>query len=76
MDAIEFLEEWPVERRGLLHGAACDTCYSAYDGRKSARGRAQGVCDLGTQGGCDRRRSLGAVLDDRAEDWQCTRTNR
>ncbi|RUX26449.1 DUF982 domain-containing protein [Mesorhizobium sp. M7A.F.Ca.US.011.01.1.1] len=35
MDAIEFLEEWPVERRGLLHGAACDTCYSAYDGRRS-----------------------------------------
>ncbi|WP_258589724.1 DUF982 domain-containing protein [Mesorhizobium sp. AR02] len=26
----------PVERRGLLHAAACDTCYSAYDGRKSA----------------------------------------
>jgi len=35
MDAIEFLEEWPVERRGLLHAAACETCYSAYDGRKS-----------------------------------------
>jgi hypothetical protein len=35
MDAIEFLEEWPIERRGLLHAAACDTCYSAYDGRKS-----------------------------------------
>ncbi|ESY62354.1 MULTISPECIES: DUF982 domain-containing protein [unclassified Mesorhizobium] len=35
MDAIEFLEEWPVERRGLLHAAACDTCYAAYDGRKS-----------------------------------------
>ena len=35
MDAIEFLEEWPVERRGLLHAAASDACYSAYDGRKS-----------------------------------------
>ena len=35
MDAIEFLEEWPVERRGLLHAAACETCCSAYDGRKS-----------------------------------------
>jgi len=35
MDAIEFLEEWPVEKRGLLHAAACETCYSAYDGRKS-----------------------------------------
>ncbi|SFP05173.1 Protein of unknown function [Mesorhizobium sp. NFR06] len=34
MDAIEFLEEWPVERRGLLHAAACEACYSAYDGRK------------------------------------------
>lgn len=35
MDAIEFLEEWPVERRGFLHSAASDACYSAYDGRKS-----------------------------------------
>ena len=35
MDAIEFLEEWPVERRGLLHAAASDACYSAYDGRNS-----------------------------------------
>ncbi len=35
MDAIEFLEEWPVERRGLLHAAASETCWSAYDGRKS-----------------------------------------
>ncbi|WP_292326206.1 DUF982 domain-containing protein [Mesorhizobium sp.] len=35
MDAIEFLEEWPVERRGLPHAAACETCYAAYDGRKS-----------------------------------------
>lgn len=35
MDAIEFLEEWPVERRGLLHAAASETCCSAYDGRKS-----------------------------------------
>ncbi|MGX8012758.1 DUF982 domain-containing protein [Mesorhizobium sp. ORM8.1] len=34
MDAIEFLEEWPVERRGLLHTAACEACYAAYDGRK------------------------------------------
>ncbi|WP_245272811.1 DUF982 domain-containing protein [Mesorhizobium sp. LNHC221B00] len=34
MDAIEFLEEWPVEKRGLLHAAACEACYSAYDGRK------------------------------------------
>jgi hypothetical protein len=35
MDAIEFLEEWPVERRGLMHAAACEICYAAYDGRKS-----------------------------------------
>ncbi|BCH05524.1 hypothetical protein MesoLj131c_72660 (plasmid) [Mesorhizobium sp. 131-3-5] len=35
MDAIEFLEEWPVERHGLLHAAASDACYSAYDGRTS-----------------------------------------
>ncbi|WP_245454835.1 MULTISPECIES: DUF982 domain-containing protein [unclassified Mesorhizobium] len=35
MDAIEFLEEWPVDRRGLLHAAACETYCSAYDGRKS-----------------------------------------
>ncbi|MEI8719900.1 DUF982 domain-containing protein [Mesorhizobium sp. ISC11] len=63
MDAIEFLEEWPVERRGLLHGAACDTCYSAYDGRKSVEAAHKAF-------------AFGAVLDDRAEDWQCTRTNR
>jgi hypothetical protein len=35
MDAIEFLEEWPVQRRGLLHAAASEACYAAYDGRKS-----------------------------------------
>ena len=35
MDDIEFLGEWPVARRGLLHAAASEACYSAYDDRKS-----------------------------------------
>jgi hypothetical protein len=35
MDAIEYLEEWPIERRGLLHAAASDACCAAYDGRRS-----------------------------------------
>ncbi|MDG4881945.1 DUF982 domain-containing protein [Mesorhizobium sp. WSM4884] len=33
MDAIEFLEEWPFEKRGRLHGLASDACCAAYDGR-------------------------------------------
>ncbi|MET3597114.1 hypothetical protein ABID26_006538 [Mesorhizobium shonense] len=33
MDAIEFLEEWPFERRGKLHACACEACCAAYDGR-------------------------------------------
>lgn len=33
MDAIEFLEEWPVERRGGLHMDASEICCAAYDGR-------------------------------------------
>ena len=33
MDAIEFLEEWPVERRGGLHLQASEICCAAYDGR-------------------------------------------
>ncbi|WP_051334183.1 DUF982 domain-containing protein [Mesorhizobium sp. WSM3224] len=35
MDAIEFLEEWPFERRGSLHSRASDACCAAYDGRGS-----------------------------------------
>ncbi|CDX43207.1 conserved hypothetical protein [Mesorhizobium sp. SOD10] len=38
MDAIEFSEEWPVEKRGLLHAAATEACYAAYDGRKPLEG--------------------------------------
>ena len=34
MDAIEFLEEWPIQRRGLIHEVTCETCYAAHDGRK------------------------------------------
>ncbi len=30
-------EQWPVERRGLLHAAACEACYSAYDDASAAR---------------------------------------
>ncbi|TIP18505.1 DUF982 domain-containing protein [Mesorhizobium sp.] len=33
-DAIDFLNEWPQDRRDLIHGTALRTCYDAYDGRK------------------------------------------
>jgi hypothetical protein len=33
-DAIEFLEEWPVEDRGLAHEVALGACYAAHDGRR------------------------------------------
>src|SRR6476660_8213455 len=33
-DAIEFMEEWPVPARGLIHETALDACYAAHDGRK------------------------------------------
>jgi hypothetical protein len=36
MDAIEFLEEWPFEKRGKLHACACEACCAAYDGRYEA----------------------------------------
>lgn len=34
MDAIEFMEEWPVHRRSVIHGTALSACYAACDGRK------------------------------------------
>ncbi|BAB54576.1 DUF982 domain-containing protein [Mesorhizobium japonicum] len=33
-DAIDFLNEWPEDRRDPIHEAALRTCYDAYDGRK------------------------------------------
>ncbi|CDX38963.1 hypothetical protein MPLSOD_340110 [Mesorhizobium sp. SOD10] len=36
MDAIECLEEWPIEQRGRLHSRASDFCCAAYDGRSPA----------------------------------------
>ncbi|UVK35650.1 DUF982 domain-containing protein (plasmid) [Mesorhizobium sp. AR10] len=33
-DAIDFLNEWPEDRRDVIHEAALRTCYDAYDGRK------------------------------------------
>ncbi|PZV34465.1 DUF982 domain-containing protein [Mesorhizobium kowhaii] len=33
-DAIDFLNEWPGDRRDLIHEAALRACYDAYDGRK------------------------------------------
>ncbi|RWK46527.1 MAG: DUF982 domain-containing protein [Mesorhizobium sp.] len=32
--AIEFLEEWPEDRRNLIHETALHACYHAHDGRK------------------------------------------
>ncbi|WP_192250088.1 DUF982 domain-containing protein [Mesorhizobium caraganae] len=33
-DAVVFLNEWPEDRRDLIHEAALRACYDAYDGRK------------------------------------------
>ncbi|RNJ42628.1 hypothetical protein B5V01_03705 [Mesorhizobium erdmanii] len=33
-DAVDFLNEWPEDRRDLIHEAALRACYDAYDGRK------------------------------------------
>ena len=33
-DAIEFMEEWPIQRRGPIYETASDACYAAHDGRK------------------------------------------
>lgn len=33
-DAVDFLSEWPEDRRDLIHEAALRACYDAYDGRK------------------------------------------
>lgn len=33
MDAIDFLEEWPLGQRHKLHACACEACFAAYDGR-------------------------------------------
>ena len=34
-DAIDFLDEWPEDRRDVTHETALRVCYDAYDGRKS-----------------------------------------
>ena len=41
-DAIDFLEEWPVSDRGLVHEMALRTLFAVHDGHKSAIGRAVG----------------------------------
>ena len=33
-DAIDFLNDWPEDRRDMIHEAALRACYDAYDGRK------------------------------------------
>ncbi|WFP74516.1 DUF982 domain-containing protein [Mesorhizobium sp. WSM4906] len=37
MDAIEFLEEWPLQWRCKLHRSASEACCAAYDGRMPVR---------------------------------------
>lgn len=32
--AIEFLEEWPEDRRNLIHETALRACFQAHDGRQ------------------------------------------
>jgi len=36
-DAIDFLEEWPEEKRDIIHEATLKTCYMAHDGHKPLR---------------------------------------
>ncbi|CDX35045.1 DUF982 domain-containing protein [Mesorhizobium sp. ORS 3428] len=33
-DAIDFLDEWPEDRRDLIHETALKACCDAYDGNK------------------------------------------
>jgi hypothetical protein len=33
-DAVDFLDEWPEDRRDLMHETALRVCYDAYEGRK------------------------------------------
>ncbi|MDX8456974.1 DUF982 domain-containing protein [Mesorhizobium sp. VK9D] len=33
-DAIDFLDEWPEDRRDLIHETAFKACFDAYDGNK------------------------------------------
>jgi hypothetical protein len=33
-DAMEFLDEWPQDRRDLIHQTALRTCFDAHDGYK------------------------------------------
>lgn len=67
MDAIEFLEEWPVERRGLLHAAASETLFRL--GRPEVRrGGAQDLYHWGPQGRGDGVCPRGAGMDDGTED--------
>ncbi|MGX5829252.1 DUF982 domain-containing protein [Mesorhizobium sp. 43Arga] len=33
-DGIDFLNEWPEDRRDVIHETALRACYDAYDGRK------------------------------------------
>ncbi|MER9769914.1 DUF982 domain-containing protein [Mesorhizobium sp. M0189] len=35
-DAIDFLNEWPEDRRDRIHEAALRACFDAYNGRKPA----------------------------------------
>lgn len=67
MNSIEFMEEWPVERGGLLHAVASETCYSAYDGRKSVD-PAHKTARPGLHGRRDRGCPGGAAMDDRVQD--------
>ncbi|RWD49618.1 MAG: DUF982 domain-containing protein [Mesorhizobium sp.] len=45
-DAIDFLDEWPEDRRDLIHATALRVCYDAYDGRKPISAARDAFCDF------------------------------
>ncbi|CCV11640.1 DUF982 domain-containing protein [Mesorhizobium sp. STM 4661] len=45
-DAIDFLDEWPEDRRDLIHDTALRVCYDAFDGRKPISAARDAFCEF------------------------------
>ncbi|RWJ39763.1 MAG: DUF982 domain-containing protein [Mesorhizobium sp.] len=45
-DAIDFLDEWPEDRRDRIHDTALRVCYDAYHGRKCLNAAREAFCDF------------------------------
>lgn len=43
-DAVDFLEEWPEDRRDLMHEAALKVCYDACEGRMPISAACDAFC--------------------------------